>query len=117
MAICCDKGDLGLHAKQLHACSVQPVICFNKHASQCGILFVAALIPWDLGFLDGLCSLWSYTCHGEMLAFIIKEFILGNACISYNRPQEKDFVNFLSATVIPERNTAVCTNVCVPICV
>lgn len=48
-----------------------------------------------------------------MLAFIIKEFILGNACISYNRLQEKDFVNFLSATVIPEHNTAVCTNVCV----
>lgn len=48
-----------------------------------------------------------------MLAFIIKEFILGNACISYNGLQEKDFVNFLSAAVIPEHNTAVCTNVCI----
>lgn len=59
MALHCDKGDLGLRAKQLHACSVQPVICFNKRASQCGILSVAALILGDLGFLDGLCSPWS----------------------------------------------------------
>lgn len=44
MAVPRDKGDPGLHAQQLRACSVQPVICFNKHASQCEVPFVAALV-------------------------------------------------------------------------
>lgn len=42
-----------MHAKQLRAASVQPVICFNKHASWCRVLSVAALVPWGLGFLGG----------------------------------------------------------------
>lgn len=42
-----------MHAEQLHAASVQPVICFNKHASECGILSVAALVPCVLGFSVG----------------------------------------------------------------
>lgn len=53
MAVPRDKGDLGLHAQQLRACSVQPVICFNKHASRCEVLFVAALVLGDSGFLAG----------------------------------------------------------------
>lgn len=42
-----------MHAEQLHAASVQPVICFNKHTSRCEILSVTALVPWVLGFSVG----------------------------------------------------------------
>lgn len=66
-----------MHAKQLRAASVQPVICFNKHASPCRSLSVAALVPWVLVFLDG--DVPGFRALGW--GFVIKQFTIGNPFI------------------------------------
>lgn len=75
-----------LYTEQLHAASVQPAICSNKHASRCRVWSVTALGPRLLGFLDRDVH---SGCEEIHWGFVIK---IGNTFIFEERLQEKGFV-------------------------